>query len=106
MARTWLRVTLASLGVLALAACSEVTAAAPPPGVSASSPAAVQITLPASPLMEEQKILHVLNRLGYGPRPGDVERGEGMGLAAHPPQPLYPEAIPDRGVEAKLKKLT
>ena len=106
MARTWLRVTLASLGVLALAAWSGVTAAAPPPGVSASSPAAVQITLPASPLMEEQKILHVLNRLGYGPRPGDVERVEGMGLAAYLQQQLYPEAIPDRAVEQKLKNLT
>ncbi|MFZ1059426.1 MAG: DUF1800 domain-containing protein [Candidatus Rokuibacteriota bacterium] len=106
MAQTWLRVTLASLGVLALAACSGVTAAAPPPVVPASSPAAVQITLPASPLMEEQKILHVLNRLGYGPRPGDVERVEGMGLAAYLQQQLYPEAIPDRAVEQKLKNLT
>src|SRR3990167_8174428 len=106
MAQTWLRVTLASLGVLALAACSGVTAAAPPPVVPASSPAAVQITLPASPLREEQNTLHVLIRLGYGPRPGDVERVEGMGLAAFLQQQLSPEAIPDRAVEQKLKKLT
>ena len=95
MPRTWLRVTLASLGVLALAACSGGTAAASPRSVPASAPPAVQISLPSSPLTEEQKILHVLNRLGYGPRPGDVKRVKAMGLAAYLRQQLHPEAIPD-----------
>jgi hypothetical protein len=40
--------------------------------------------LPPSSLTEEQQILHVLNRLGYGPRPGDVERVRRMRLAAYP----------------------
>lgn len=31
------------------------------------------------PLTDRQKIVHALNRLGYGPRPGDVERVEKMG---------------------------
>ncbi len=87
---------LKSLGVLAL------RAAAAPPVVLASSLSAVQISLPASPLTEEQKILHVLNRLGYGPRPGDVERAKAMGLTAYLQQQLYPEAIPDRAVEPRL----
>src|SRR5262245_58409287 len=40
-------------------------------------------TLSASPLTEEQRILHVLNRLGYGPRPGDVEKVRAMGLGEY-----------------------
>src|SRR3990172_1330345 len=105
MPRTWLRVTLASLGVLALAACSGATAGVPPP-VSVALTPTITISLPASPLTEEQKILHVLNRLGYGPRPGDVEQVKAMGLIAYLQQQLYPEAIPDQAVEQKLKNLT
>ena len=31
-------------------------------------------------LSDEQRIIHVLNRLGFGARPGDVERVKAMGL--------------------------
>ena len=31
-------------------------------------------------LNEEQRIMHVLNRLGFGARPGDVERVKAIGL--------------------------
>ena len=36
----------------------------------------------ASPpqLTEDQKILHLLNRAGFGPRPGDIERVQRMGI--------------------------
>jgi hypothetical protein len=37
--------------------------------------------LPATDLTEDQAIVHALNRLGYGPRPGDVQRIKAMGLA-------------------------
>src|SRR5271170_1184546 len=37
--------------------------------------------LPITELTEDQAILHALNRLAYGPRPGDVERVRQMGLA-------------------------
>ena len=37
-------------------------------------PPRYRVTLPASALQDDQQILHVLNRLGYGPRPGDLER--------------------------------
>ena len=32
------------------------------------------------PLTEEQKILHVLNRLGFGARPGDIAEVKAVGL--------------------------
>lgn len=105
MTPTWLRMTLIFPAVFGLVACSGATAAAPPPAVPASSPPSARISLPSSPLTEEQRILHVLNRLGYGPRPGDVERVKAMGLAAYLRQQLHPEAIPDPAVDQKLQNL-
>jgi uncharacterized protein (DUF1800 family) len=56
-------------------------------------------------LSEEQRILHVLNRLGFGARPGDVERVRAMGLDNYIRQQLQPESIPDTVAEAKVKHL-
>ncbi len=42
----------------------------------------------------EQQALHVLNRLGYGPRPGDVARVVQMGIPAYIQSQLAPEQIP------------
>ncbi|HSK64074.1 MAG TPA: DUF1800 family protein, partial [Pyrinomonadaceae bacterium] len=56
-------------------------------------------------LTEEQRILHALNRLGFGPRPGDVERVKSMGLEAYINQQLNPEKISDTVAENKVKDL-
>ena len=37
--------------------------------------------LPIADLTADEAILHALNRLAYGPRPGDVERIKQIGLA-------------------------
>ncbi len=97
--------SLSLLLVLGLAGCSGVgrSAAAPRLTASVHPPAPINISLPPSPLNEEQKILHVLNRLGYGPRPGDLERVKAMGLAVYIQQQLFPETIPDPEVERQLK---
>jgi uncharacterized protein (DUF1800 family) len=57
-------------------------------------------------LTEEQKIVHVLNRLGFGPRPGDVERVRQLGLDKYIAQQLHPATIKDDAVQQKLKSLT
>ena len=57
-------------------------------------------------LSEEQRILHVLNRLGFGARPGDVERVKAMGLENYINQQLNPEKITDTVAENKIKDLT
>src|SRR5262245_14483894 len=62
-------------------------------------------TLSASPLGEEQKIVHVLNRLGYGPRPGDVEEVRALGLAEYIARQLDPERIDDSGLASRLTQL-
>src|ERR1044071_1038096 len=42
---------------------------------------------------DDQKILHVLNRLGFGARPGDVEKVKAMGLQKYIDQQLNPSSI-------------
>jgi len=59
----------------------------------------------AKPLTESQKILHVLNRLGYGARVGDVERVKALGLNKYIEQQLNPASINDAVADAKVKNL-
>src|SRR5690349_2485415 len=56
-------------------------------------------------LTEEQRIVHVLNRLGYGARPGDVERVKAMGLENYINRQLNPGTIDDTVAENKIKDL-
>jgi uncharacterized protein (DUF1800 family) len=57
------------------------------------------------PLTEEQKIVHVLNRLGFGARPGDVERVKSVGLQKYIDQQLNGASIDDSVAENKVKRL-
>jgi uncharacterized protein (DUF1800 family) len=56
-------------------------------------------------LTEEQKIVHVLHRVGFGPRSGDVERVKAMGLDAYLRQQLEPSRIDDKACEKALMPL-
>jgi uncharacterized protein (DUF1800 family) len=60
--------------------------------------------LPITELTEDEAILHALNRLGYGPRPGDVERIRKMGLEKWVDQQLHPDSIDDSALEDRLEK--
>jgi uncharacterized protein (DUF1800 family) len=62
-------------------------------------------TTKRSKLSEEQRILHVLNRLGFGARPGDVERVKSMGLDKYIDLQLNPNKIDDAATEARLQNL-
>ena len=59
--------------------------------------------VPANP--DDRAIAHVLNRVGFGPAPGDLERVRGIGLAAYIEQQLHPERIADEGMAARLEGL-
>ena len=59
--------------------------------------------LPITELNEDEAILHALNRLAYGPRPGDVDRVRQMGLAKWMEQQLNPNSIDDKALEARLE---
>jgi uncharacterized protein (DUF1800 family) len=71
------------------------------PGVSAQQKAPARITT----LNEDQRILHVLNRLGFGARPGDVARVKAIGLDNYINQQLNPQEISDAIADAKVKEL-
>ncbi len=58
--------------------------------------------LPVTELSADEAILHALNRLAYGPRPGDIERIKQLGLAKWIDQQLNPKSIDDSAVEARL----
>jgi len=45
------------------------------------------------------QVVHVLNRITFGPRPGDVEMVEKMGIHNYIEQQLHPETIDDSAVE-------
>ena len=60
----------------------------------------------ARKLTEDQRIVHVLNRIGFGVRPGDLERVKAMGLENYINQQLAPEKISDAVAENKVKDLT
>ena len=53
--------------------------------------------------MDEQKrAIHVLNRFTFGPRPGDVQKIEAMGIDNWFEQQLQPDKINDSALEARL----
>ena len=60
--------------------------------------------LPITELTEDQAILHALNRLAYGPGPGDVERVRQLGLERWINQQLNPETLDDSELNSRLEQ--
>ena len=86
---------------LAMVAIAAVLATALPIDVAAQQKKRMQ----ANRLSDEQRILHVLNRLGFGARQGDVERVKAMGVERYIEQQLDPGKISDAIAETKVKNL-
>ncbi len=51
---------------------------------------------------DDATVAHVLNRLGYGPSPGDIARVQQMTVAAYIEAQLHPERIEDADLKARL----
>jgi hypothetical protein len=51
---------------------------------------------------DDKAIAHVLDRAGFGPRPGDVARLRQLGLERYVDQQLHPERIPDADMPSRL----
>jgi uncharacterized protein (DUF1800 family) len=57
------------------------------------------------PLNDDQNSLQLLERITFGPRPGDLERLRGMGLDRFLDEQLHPEQLDDTAVEEKVAAL-
>jgi uncharacterized protein (DUF1800 family) len=55
---------------------------------------------------DDVAIVHVLNRTGFGPRPGDLERVRSQGIQRYLDEQLRPERLADAPVSARLAGLT
>jgi uncharacterized protein (DUF1800 family) len=83
-----------SITRLAVAAMAAATLAAAEPQRAA---------VPAQP--DDKTILHVLNRIGFGARPGDVERVRKQGLASYIDDQLRPEKMDNAAMQSRLAPL-
>ncbi|MGB7219741.1 MAG: DUF1800 domain-containing protein [Vicinamibacterales bacterium] len=86
---------------------SSIFATAAATGLAVLASGALRTSPAAADFPNDDKaIVHVLNRVAFGPRPGDVERVRAMGLQAYIEQQLHPERIADAAMDAKLSGLT
>jgi uncharacterized protein (DUF1800 family) len=90
-----------AIRVITFVTASALLFSALMPGVSAQ-----QKATQTKALNDEQRILHVLNRLGFGARPGDVARVKAMGLDNYIKQQLNPQKISDTAADAKIRDLS
>ena len=107
-AKSFLAALLSVACILTLGADLPLPAAAAPAPIPAAKDKKqkqdpVLKGLPITELTADEAILHALNRLAYGPRPGDVERVRQTGLAKWIDQQLNPNSIDDKAVEARLE---
>ena len=68
----------------------------------AAAPAMSQTPLDHRELPADQQVIHALNRLTFGPRPGDVQRIRSIGLDRWVDQQLYPQRIDDSALDKFL----
>jgi uncharacterized protein (DUF1800 family) len=73
-------------------------------GLAVAAPVAAAARKVPAPV-DDAAIVHALNRLGYGPRPGDVDRVRASGLDKWIDAQLHPERIPDPAVGPRLAGL-
>jgi uncharacterized protein (DUF1800 family) len=66
-------------------------------------PAAADAPPSDPPLSGRERALHALDRLGYGPRPGEADKVAAQGVDAWVERQLRPESIPDADLETRLK---
>jgi uncharacterized protein (DUF1800 family) len=87
-------------------AMAQQPAAALAPAKSAPSSARItapkRAAVPTSKLTDEQRALHALNRLTFGPRPGDLQKVMDTDVDDWVEQQLHPEEINDSVLDGKL----
>jgi uncharacterized protein (DUF1800 family) len=97
--------SIAALFTRALAGCLILSLAQEPSILlAASAPSWHSKRAPAvRPLTEEERAAQALNRLTFGPRPGDLERIQAIGVKKWVEMQLNPEQVDDSLLEARLQ---
>jgi hypothetical protein len=72
------------------------------PGGKVPIQAALKTGLEAGQLQGDERIVHALNRLTFGPQPGDLEAVRALGLDKWFTQQLHPSTIDNSVLEARL----
>jgi hypothetical protein len=80
---------------------SIATMAAALVAMSGSLRATRQAVTPAP--ADSKTVMHVLNRVGFGPRPGEVARIQAIGPDTYLDQQLHPERIDDSALDSHLQ---
>lgn len=92
----WWMVALLAVG------CASASKAPPPP----TTPPVPTIVLPDTGWSEDQRALHAMRRLAYGPSPQDWEAVRREGVARWIALQLSPEHLPDDAVAQRLEPLS
>ena len=91
-----------TLTIISLAAAATVVGAQSP---KQSPPAGAQSAAQQPrDLLPDEQIQQVLNRLTFGPRPGDAEKVRAMGIDKWIDAQLHPERIADPGADSIISK--
>lgn len=95
MSKSTFMPAIARSRALALAIAASLT-------LSIVFPSFAEMSVSPKKLTEEQKIVHLLNRAGFGPRQGDVEKVKRMGIDKYIDLQLHPDRINDSAIDARL----
>src|SRR5690242_16761383 len=95
------RKRLILLGFILLASAAILAAGDKKSKETAAEPTAAH----AAPIDGDKKIVHALNRLTFGVRPGDVDRVRAIGLDKWFDEQLHPGGTDDSAVESRLAPL-
>ena len=90
------RPSFRSVAALCLAALGTANGCAT---VTPQAPSTSAALIASREQTADQQVHHVLNRLAFGARPGDVEAVRAMGVDAWIDRQLYPERMPDAASE-------
>jgi uncharacterized protein (DUF1800 family) len=74
--------------------------------VIAVASTALVLGQPGTPKTDDTTVVHVLNRLGFGPTPTAIERVKRMGVGAYIEEQLHPARIDDGAMTARLAGFT
>jgi len=74
----------------------------PRPVFGQARPTRTSPSLKTARMTEEHRALHALNRLTFGPRPGDLEKVMAIGVDDWIEQQLHPQEIANTAVDTKL----